>query len=169
MSPALPDGEPVARDGSLPEHVRGAVGRAPFGFYVHIPFCASRCGYCDFNTYTAQELPGVSRSSYVELILAELRLARYVLRERVPTVRTVFFGGGTPSLLPAGHLVAVLREIDELFGLAADAEITTEANPESVTAAYLSRLREGGFNRLSLGMQSAVPEVLKVLDRQHTP
>ena len=101
--------------------------------------------------------------------MLEVRLARHVLGEGVPPVETVFFGGGTPTLLPAGHLGSILREIDELFGLAPGAEVTTEANPESVTPAYLERLREAGFTRISFGMQSAAPHVLRLLDRQHTP
>jgi putative oxygen-independent coproporphyrinogen III oxidase len=169
----MPDGEPVPADGSLPLAAHRSVGQRPFGIYVHVPFCASRCGYCDFNTYTAEELgagPGATtRAAYADTALAELRLARHVLGARAPRASTVFFGGGTPTLLPAAHLTAVLREVEELFGLAPDAEVTTEANPESVTAAYLGRLREAGFTRVSLGMQSARPHVLAVLDRQHTP
>jgi oxygen-independent coproporphyrinogen-3 oxidase len=169
VSPALPDGQPVPVDGSLPPHARAEVGRAPFGIYLHVPFCRTRCGYCDFNTYTAQELPGVSQSTYVDVALAELRLARHVLGDSAPEVQTVFVGGGTPSLLPAEHLAVLVREIDELFGLAPGAEVTTEANPETVTEPFFARLREAGFTRVSLGMQSAVEHVLEVLDRQHTP
>jgi putative oxygen-independent coproporphyrinogen III oxidase len=169
MSPSLPDGEPVPRDGSLPAHVYAGLGRMPFGIYLHVPFCATRCGYCDFNTYTATELPGMSTSSYVDSALAELRLAQRVLDGRMPPVQTIFVGGGTPSLLPADYLTALVTEIRDGFGLAPDAEISTEANPESVTEAYLARLREAGFTRVSLGMQSAVEHVLTVLDRQHTP
>ncbi len=142
----------------------------PFGVYVHVPFCASRCGYCDFNTYTADELgPGVSRGSYADTVLRELRLAAQVLEGAVAPVSTIFFGGGTPTLLPAEHLGLVIREIEERFGLAADVEITTEANPETVAPGYLAALREAGFTRISLGMQSAVPKVLAVLDRTHRP
>src|SRR2546429_7828707 len=141
MPGALPDGEPVPAAGTLPDSARAGLGERPFGLYVHVPFCATRCGYCDFNTYTAEELgtgpDAVTRVSYPDTAIEELRLARYVLGDRVPRVSTVFFGGGTPTLLPAGHLGAVLREGEELFGLAADAEVTTEANPESVTPAYL--------------------------------
>jgi putative oxygen-independent coproporphyrinogen III oxidase len=169
----LPDGQPAPRDGGLPDWALRGLGRRPFGIYLHVPFCAARCGYCDFNTYTAEELgsgpDAISRASYVDTAMAELRLARHVLRERAPEVSTVFVGGGTPTLLPANHLAALLREVEELFGLAADVEVTTEANPESVTAAYLSRLREAGFTRVSLGMQSVRPHVLAVLDRRHTP
>jgi putative oxygen-independent coproporphyrinogen III oxidase len=166
----LPDGVPAPADGALPLAARRELGRNPFGIYVHVPFCTTRCGYCDFTTYTAQELgPGVSQAAYADTAMLELRLARHVLGDRTPTVETVFFGGGTPTLLPAGHLGSILREIDDLFGLAPGTEVTTEANPESVTPAYLSRLREAGFTRISFGMQSAAAHVLRVLDRQHTP
>jgi putative oxygen-independent coproporphyrinogen III oxidase len=166
----LPDGVPAPADGALPFAARRELGRNPFGIYVHVPFCATRCGYCDFTTYTAQELgPGVSQAAYADTAMLELRLARHVLGDQVPAVETVFFGGGTPTLLPAGHLGSILREIDDLFGLAPRAEVTTEANPESVTPAYLARLREAGFTRISFGMQSAAQHVLRVLDRQHTP
>jgi oxygen-independent coproporphyrinogen-3 oxidase len=143
----------------------------PFGVYVHIPFCQTRCGYCDFNTYTAAELgSGVTRGTYADSVLQEVRLAAAVLgTDRVPPVSTVFFGGGTPTLLPAEHLGLIIAEIRERFGLADDVEITTEANPETVTLAYFSKLLEAGFTRVSIGMQSAVPRVLEVLDRQHRP
>jgi putative oxygen-independent coproporphyrinogen III oxidase len=169
--PAVPlIADPAPADGSLPTSVRAAARERPFGVYVHVPFCRTRCGYCDFNTYTADELgPGVSRGSYADTVLSELRLARFVLRDVAPPVSTVFFGGGTPSVLPADHLGLIVREIRELFGVASDVEITTEANPESVTPAYFAELRRAGFNRVSLGMQSAVPHVLEVLDRQHPP
>lgn len=139
---------------------------------MHVPFCLTRCGYCDFNTYTADELgqaPGASRASWAEGALAELRLARQVLGERDLPVQTVFFGGGTPTLLPPEDLVRVVAAIDADFGLAPDAEVTTESNPESVGPARLAALRAGGFTRVSFGMQSARPHVLAVLDRVHTP
>jgi putative oxygen-independent coproporphyrinogen III oxidase len=170
MPPAQPTGEPAPADGCLPVTALERVADVPFGIYVHVPFCQARCGYCDFNTYTATELgPSVSRDSYADTALLELRLARDVLLDRPPAVSTVFFGGGTPTLLPAGQLGVIVAEIRELFGLADDVEITTEANPESVTPAYLTKLLEAGFTRLSVGMQSAVPRVLEVLDRQHRP
>ena len=168
MAGVLPDGDPVPSDGSLPPHVAGSAGRNGFGVYVHVPFCASRCGYCDFNTYTASELGGgVSREGYADLLLAELDLARKVI-EPGP-VDTVFVGGGTPTLLGADDLGRVLDGIDRAWGLAPGAEITTEANPETVDPAYLRRLRANGFTRISLGMQSSSPAVLRILDRQHTP
>jgi len=137
-----------------------------------VPFCTVRCGYCDFNTYTATDLgdaPGASRASYADAAIEEVRLARKVLGPADVPVSTVFFGGGTPTLLPPGDLARVLAAIGAEFGLTGDAEVTTEANPDSVTAADLAALREGGINRISFGMQSAVPRVLAVLDRTHDP
>jgi putative oxygen-independent coproporphyrinogen III oxidase len=142
---------------------------APLGFYVHVPFCATRCGYCDFNTYTAVELgDGATPVTYVESAVAEVQLARRALSGDGRSVSTVFFGGGTPTMLPAEHLVRILGSINAAFGLAGDAEVTTEANPESIDKAGLATLREGGFTRISFGMQSAREHVLAVLDRQHT-
>lgn len=140
----------------------------PFGVYVHVPFCASRCGYCDFNTYTATELGNsVTRDTFHEVLIEEIRYARRNAGDR--EVDTVFFGGGTPTLLEADALNAILAAIRDEFGLAADAEVTTEANPDSVDAAKLAALREGGFTRISLGMQSSSSSVLRVLERTHTP
>jgi putative oxygen-independent coproporphyrinogen III oxidase len=169
---ALPDGEPVPADGSLPASALAGLGRRPFGFYVHVPFCTVRCGYCDFNTYTATELGtgrGASRSSYAEAAVDEVRLARKVLGDLDVPVDTVFFGGGTPTLLPPHDLTGILAAIEEEFGLTEGAEVTTESNPESVSPADLEALRAGGINRISFGMQSAVPHVLAVLDRVHDP
>ena len=147
----------------------------PFGAYVHVPFCETRCGYCDFNTYTAAELPGISRGTYADTLLQEIRLAADVLTDgdtlgdRIPALTSIFFGGGTPTLLPAEHLGVIIGELADRFGVAEDIEITTEANPETVTPGYFARLRAAGFTRVSLGMQSAVPKVLQVLDRTHRP
>jgi putative oxygen-independent coproporphyrinogen III oxidase len=146
------------------------LGTRPFGFYVHVPFCRVRCGYCDFNTYTATELgPGASQAGYADAAVAEVRFARRVLGDADVPVSTVFFGGGTPTLLPPADLSRVVAAIGEEFGLTADAEVTTESNPDSVSAEDLARLRRGGINRISFGMQSAVPHVLDVLDRTHDP
>ncbi len=170
MPGTLPDGEPVPADGALPAAAVDGAGERPFGIYVHVPFCATRCGYCDFNTYTAAELgPGASRESYAGLAIEEIRLARKVLGARDIPVSTVFFGGGTPTLLPPGQLSAILRAVDGEFGLAPGAEVTAEANPESVTEQDLRVLRSGGFTRMSFGMQSSTAHVLSVLDRKHEP
>src|SRR5262245_34467693 len=137
----LPEGEPVPADGSLPSDTLAGVGRRGFGVYVHVPFCASRCGYCDFNTYTAAELGGGgAQKEYPEAVLTEMSLAARALGGATPPVETVFVGGGTPTLLPVDELARILDGIDRIFSLAADAEITTEANPESVDPAYLRRL-----------------------------
>ncbi|MEO3810457.1 radical SAM family heme chaperone HemW [Sphaerisporangium sp. B11E5] len=163
-------GDPVPATGELPAEALRGLGSRPFGFYVHVPFCVARCGYCDFNTYTAAELgPGASRADYASTVIEEIRLARRVLGDADVPVSTVFFGGGTPTLLPAADLVSVLRAIDAEFGLAPGAEVTTEANPESTGPAALAELRAGGFTRVSFGMQSASQHVLGVLDRLHTP
>ncbi len=139
-----------------------------FGAYVHVPFCATRCGYCDFNTYTADELSGTSTNDYIRAVHSEIALARRVVPQ-APELETVFFGGGTPTLLLASEHVGLLNALSSTFGLRPDAEVTTEANPESVDSGSLAVLRSGGINRISMGMQSAVPHVLKTLDRTHTP
>ena len=172
MPSTLPTGDPAPADGSLPPAALAELGSRPFGFYVHVPFCTVRCGYCDFNTYTAAELgdqPGASRASYAEAAIAEVRQARRVLGDRDLPVDTVFFGGGTPTLLGAGDLAAVLAAIAAEFGLAPGVEVTTEANPDSVAVWDLEALREAGFTRVSFGMQSAVDQVLATLDRTHDP
>ena len=144
-----------------------------FEVYVHVPFCLRRCGYCDFNTYTATDMgAGASRGNYANMVVREMRLVRDWQREHgidEPAASTVFFGGGTPTVLRAADLVKMLDAIRELWGIADDAEITTEANPDTVNADYVKELADGGFNRMSFGMQSAVPSVLKTLDRTHTP
>jgi oxygen-independent coproporphyrinogen-3 oxidase len=168
--PRLPDGEPAPESGELPAEALGTLGSSRFGVYVHVPFCAVRCGYCDFNTYTLPELgPGASTTDFADTALAELDLAARVLGDRAPVVDTVFVGGGTPTLLPAADLVRVLAGIRDRFGLADHVEVTTEANPDSVSPADLAELAAGGFTRVSLGMQSAVPHVLATLDRTHDP
>lgn len=164
----LPEGEPAPADGALPA---GTPVEGPFGAYLHVPFCSVRCGYCDFNTYTADELRGATRAGYPGDVEREVALAREVLAERGPLrpMQTVFFGGGTPTLLPADDLVTMLTAVTDAFGLAEDAEVTTEANPDSIDRDGLARLRQGGFTRVSFGMQAAVPHVLAALDRTHDP
>ncbi|MER7115645.1 radical SAM family heme chaperone HemW [Saccharomonospora azurea] len=151
-----------------PAAVRG-VGSRPFGVYVHVPFCATRCGYCDFNTYTAGELgTAASPESWLDGLRRELDLAAQLLGAP-PAADTVFVGGGTPSLLGADGLGHVLDAVRASFGLASDAEVTTESNPESTSPEFFAGLREAGYTRVSLGMQSAARHVLTVLDRVHTP
>ncbi|MDR1265839.1 MAG: radical SAM family heme chaperone HemW [Propionibacteriaceae bacterium] len=135
---------------------------APLSVYLHLPWCRRRCGYCDFNTYVHEPDP-----AYLVALKAELTAAAQRLGPR--RVSTVFCGGGTPTLLPAQELAGLLAHIARVFDLDPAAEITTEANPETLDPVYLRELRQAGFNRLSLGMQSATPHVLAVLDRQHTP
>jgi oxygen-independent coproporphyrinogen-3 oxidase len=170
MPGTLPEGEPVPDDGSLPREATQDFGNTPFGVYVHVPFCRTRCGYCDFNTYTAAELGGgASRAAYPDVVAQEIDLAAKVLPVPGAPVSTVFFGGGTPTLLAPERIGEILERIDRAFGLAKDAEVTVEANPETVGPAELEQLRAWGVNRLSFGMQSAVPHVLRVLDREHRP
>ena len=170
MPSTPPAGDPAPSHGGLPAGALHGLGRQPFGIYIHVPFCQVRCGYCDFNTYTAAELGnGASRDSYAGLATAEVRFARRVLGTTAPPAATVFFGGGTPTLLPAADLAGILRAIDDEFGLAPGCEVTVEANPETVDERSLAGLRAAGITRISLGMQSAVPHVLAVLDRVHQP
>ena len=173
MPSVLPLGDPAPPDGLLPAQAAQGAGNRAFGLYVHIPFCAVRCGYCDFNTYTATELGGgASQDAYAGTAASEVAFAARVLAgSGVPArqLSTVFFGGGTPTLLPADDLALILRAAVDEWGIEDGAEVTTEANPDSVTPESLAVLKAAGFTRVSFGMQSAVPHVLKVLDRTHTP
>jgi putative oxygen-independent coproporphyrinogen III oxidase len=173
MSPsALPLADPAPLDGLLPASVLDGVSDRNFGVYVHVPFCRVRCGYCDFNTYTSDELRGARREDFASQALAELRLADGVLvAAGLPprAASTVFFGGGTPTMLPATDLARMVAGVRDGWGLAPGAEVTTEANPDSVDAEYLLALKAAGFTRVSFGMQSAVPHVLATLERTHDP
>lgn len=170
MAGPLPLGDPAPASGALPDDLQtdAATGLSA---YLHIPFCRVRCGYCDFNTYTAGELRGLRQEDYAGSVLAEIALARRVLADAdaLRPLSTVFFGGGTPTLLPAGDLVRMLDAAREAFGLASGAEVTVEANPDTVTPALAQTLSDAGVTRMSIGMQSAVPHVLAVLDRTHDP
>ena len=136
-----------------------------FGVYIHVPFCSSRCGYCDFNTYTPGELgTSASPETYLDALEQELELAEF----KRPA-DTIFIGGGTPSLLGAQGLRRILTAIRNTFGINPGAEITTESNPESTSPEFFAELRDAGFTRISLGMQSASAHVLQVLERRHTP
>jgi len=168
----LPIGEPAPTDGSLPSSAWQDQKSRTFHAYLHVPFCRVRCGYCDFNTYTSNELQGFKQSDFASNIASEIALSARVMQAGHQSLRplsTVFFGGGTPTQLPAGELTGALAKLVDIFGIAAGAEVTTEANPDNVTAEYFETLAAGGFTRVSLGMQSAVPEVLKTLDRTHNP
>ncbi|WP_309619667.1 radical SAM family heme chaperone HemW [Salinibacterium sp.] len=172
MPSPLPIADPAPRDGMLPESAtRGAASRN-FGVYLHVPFCRVRCGYCDFNTYTSDELRGAKRGDFAGQAIAEVAMAKTVLaRSGLPAraASTVFFGGGTPTLLPVTDVAALLRAVVETWGLVPGAEVTTEANPDSVDRDYLFALKAAGFTRVSFGMQSAVPHVLATLERTHDP
>ncbi|MDJ0348471.1 radical SAM family heme chaperone HemW [Cryobacterium sp. PH29-G1] len=172
MAGPHPVGDPAPDDGLLPASAAVDAEMRDFGVYLHVPFCRVRCGYCDFNTYTATELRGVKQSDYASQAVLEVQAAgRILTASGVPErpVSTVFFGGGTPTLLPVTDLTRMLGAVRDQWGLAAGAEVTTEANPDSVDAAYLGALAEAGFTRVSFGMQSAVPHVLATLERTHDP
>jgi len=172
MPSALPLADPAPLDGLLPASVTEGVEQRNFGVYLHVPFCRVRCGYCDFNTYTSDELRGAKRSDYAGQAIEEVAQAGRVLDAAGLPPRaasTVFFGGGTPTLLPVENLADMLASVRDTFGLADAAEVTTEANPDSVDTAYLLALKQAGFTRVSFGMQSAVPSVLATLERTHDP
>ncbi len=172
MASALPLGDPAPLDGLLPSSAAAGAPERDFSVYVHVPFCRVRCGYCDFNTYTATELRGVKQSDYASQAVLEIEHSVRILQQSEIAARpasTVFFGGGTPTLLPAENLARMLAAIRSNVGLVDGAEITTEANPDSVDKAYLQTLVDAGFNRVSFGMQSAVPHVLATLERTHDP
>jgi oxygen-independent coproporphyrinogen-3 oxidase len=172
MPSALPIADPAPAHGLLPAQAAVGAASRDFGVYLHVPFCRARCGYCDFNTYTATELRGVKQTDYPDQAIAEVGFgARALEASGVPArpVSTVFFGGGTPTLLPPGELGRMLAAVRDTWGLAPGAEVTTEANPDSVDAAALRQLADAGFTRVSFGMQSAVPSVLATLERTHDP
>ena len=145
----------------------------PLSFYIHIPYCVKRCGYCDFNTYTPGELKAGSdiaqvSNGYIDLLIQESKIARSEVSTSKP-ISTIFFGGGTPTLMEPADLGRVLKSLEADFGFAQDIEVTIEANPDTVTKAKLNQLLETGINRISFGMQSASSHVLKTLDRTHNP
>ena len=141
-------------------------------FYIHIPYCVKRCGYCDFNTYTPSELKIATRlsevsNSYIDLLLLEIKQAKAQVGSAF--VPSIFFGGGTPSLMEPSDIGRVIDQIKQEFVLNSDAEVTMECNPDTVSKENLAAFREVGVNRVSFGMQSAVPHVLATLDRTHNP
>ena len=164
MPSALPVGAPWPKDNRLDRDP----GERSFHAYVHVPFCEVRCGYCDFNTYTAKELGGTSQSSFHEQLIREIAFSREVLGE-MPKLSSVFIGGGTPSLFTAAQIQQILDGLSDTFGMAENCELTLEANPESSSEQYLSEISRAGINRLSMGVQSFDRSVLATLDRQHNP
>ncbi len=170
MGGPLPLGDPAPADGRLPADLT-IDPSTDFGVYLHVPFCRVRCGYCDFNTYTASELRGARQDDFADTLAAEVRLAGRVMDaaggRRVAS--TVFFGGGTPTLLPPGDLARMLDAVRAEFGIADGAEVTVEANPDTVDDAVMETLAAAGVTRVSIGMQSAQPHVLAALDRTHDP
>ncbi|HEY8591070.1 MAG TPA: radical SAM family heme chaperone HemW [Naasia sp.] len=172
MPSALPIADAAPADGLLPASAAEGASDRAFGVYLHVPFCRVRCGYCDFNTYTASELRGVKRSEYADQAAAEVAWAAGAIeRSGLPArpAGTVFFGGGTPTLLPVTDLARMLHAVREHIGIAPGAEVTTEANPDSVDQVSLAALAAAGVTRVSFGMQSAVPHVLATLERTHDP
>jgi oxygen-independent coproporphyrinogen-3 oxidase len=168
----MPDGELAPRSGLLPASAAEGLSQRTLHAYLHIPFCRVRCGYCDYNTYTSTELRGVTQNSFLDNLLGEISFSKNVLQQLSPQCRefsTVFFGGGTPTQLAAEQLALVLETLRNEFGIDENAEITTEANPDTVDERYLTTLAEAGFTRVSIGMQSSVASVLKTLDRTHNP
>ena len=164
----LPVGTPLPIDGKI----RNPDVSTGFSAYVHIPFCTVRCGYCDFNTYTNPNFGlGAGRADYADSVLKEIELSRQVLSAKTEPgpLKSVFFGGGTPTLLEPEQLTKILTALRDTFGFVPNVEITTEANPETVTLQKLAQLQLAGVNRVSFGMQSSVPHVLQTLDRLHTP
>ena len=164
-----PDGDPVPVDGAVPSSSLTALaGQQSLSWYLHVPYCRVRCGYCDFNTYTAAELrDGAAAATWAATAVAEIRLARRVLAGIDAPAPTVFIGGGTPSLLPPADIAEVLRVLRAEFGLTRDAEVTAEANPDDVSEELLDGWAAAGVNRISRGMQSAVGHTLRILDRTH--
>lgn len=172
MAGPLPIADPAPADGNLPAQVIAGASERSFHAYVHIPFCRVRCGYCDFNTYTATELDGVSQNDFASTLVKEIDFSAGVIDYAgLPArkLKSVFFGGGTPTQLAAEDLVSILDRLVSTYGLLDEAEVTTEANPDNVDYEYLKALKDGGFTRVSLGMQSAVPSVLATLERTHNP
>lgn len=172
MPSALPEGQPAPPSGLLPDSARHQAESTGFGLYLHIPFCSVRCGYCDFNTYTQADMPGVSHADYPALVGQEIGFAQAVLdRSGIPRrpLASVFCGGGTPSLLPPDAIPEMLGVAQETWGLAEGAEVSVEANPDSVSDEHFEAWAQAGVTRVSLGVQSWAPHVLATLDRTHAP
>lgn len=161
---------PVGQDWPRDNQIEFTANSSTFHAYVHVPFCEVRCGYCDFNTYTSSELGDVKQSTFHEALIQEIELSNEILRKNhYPTkrLRSIFYGGGTPTKFEPEQLMAINLKLKSEFGLVEDAEITTESNPDSISERGINYLAEAGFNRISFGVQSFDPKVLAVLDRTH--
>lgn len=176
MAKSIDLGVRLPEDGRLPSQAPVDSQNRTFHAYLHVPFCRVRCGYCDFNTYTASELgsgeSAVNQDDFAAVLASEISFSKRALElSQVPSrqLSSVFFGGGTPTLLPVSQLTGLLNRMNETFGLETGAEITTEANPDNLNETYARELRAGGFTRVSIGMQSADEGVLRTLDRTHNP
>jgi oxygen-independent coproporphyrinogen-3 oxidase len=169
VSAALPLGLPWPESNLIPPRFDEVKS---FHAYVHIPFCEFRCGYCDFNTYTAKEIGGLSQSSFHESLITEINASADILKNSGYPKRplsTLFFGGGTPSLFTGNQIGQIIASLKSNYGFQPDIEITLEANPESATPEYLEQLAAEGVTRISLGVQSFDPKVLATLERVHDP
>lgn len=167
--PHQPSGQPWPRSGEISAAMAGEEN-APLSAYVHVPFCTVRCGYCDFNTYTTGFGAGADLATYADSVLQEIALSESVIGKSAMGARpleSVFFGGGTPSLLAVESVGDILHALVGAFGLAPGAEITLEANPETLDMGKARALADMGVTRFSIGMQSAVGQVLRTLDRTH--
>ena len=166
MATPLPLGEPWPKDNRLAS-LRDS---GSFHAYVHIPFCDVHCGYCDFNTYTAKEIGPVKQADFHLPLIQEIEFSRSVLAGSdiaLPALSSVFFGGGTPSLFSIEQISALLESLSTTHGFLPSADITIEANPDSVDEKYLQQLAGIGVNRVSIGVQSFDKAVLQTLDRTH--
>ena len=164
---ALPEGDPAPIDGELPN--KGDLKSKPFSLYVHVPYCAKRCGYCDFNTYVPSELDKDDQiQSWLTSAIKELDLIKKVTNQDL-VIDTFFFGGGTPSLLEPEVINEFLENVSRRYSLKPKIEITLEANPDTITQEKSDYWLASGVNRISIGMQSSTKNVLQTLDRTHNP
>ena len=164
---ALPEGDPAPIDGELPN--KGDLKSKPFSLYVHVPYCAKRCGYCDFNTYVPSELDKDDQiQSWLTSAIKELDLIKKVTNQDL-VIDTIFFGGGTPSLLEPEVINEFLENVSRRYSLKPKIEITLEANPDTITQEKSDYWLASGVNRISIGMQSSTKNVLQTLDRTHNP
>lgn len=139
------------------------VRKRPEAAYVHIPFCAKKCGYCDFNAYSGYK--DTTKRRYVAALCEEIKCKA----EAGPPLSSIFFGGGTPTQLASRELIEILQTLEQSFGISKDAEVTVEANPNDAKEHDWAALAGAGFNRVSFGVQSFNPSVLKMIDRTHAP